>query len=104
VSMKAGAVPAAPSRSLDEDGFWRMDLEKGNQASGGADMPVLGHIGNELECPDETYALKSFSIESFSARTSTSGTLHVVIGTDSGFEGTTTLFYDHVAIRIIAAE
>jgi hypothetical protein len=104
VYMKAGAVAAAPSRSLDEDGFFRMDLDKGNQASEGEDMLVLGDIGNELECPDETYAPKTFSLEAFAVRTSATGSLHVVIGTDSGFEGTTALFYDRVAIRITAAE
>jgi hypothetical protein len=43
VTVKAGAVPLEPL-ALPEDGVLRMNLDKGEQASGGADAVVLGDL------------------------------------------------------------
>jgi hypothetical protein len=45
VILKAGAVPFEPSTLPDRENWRRMNLDKGNQSLGGANMSVLGHIG-----------------------------------------------------------
>jgi hypothetical protein len=55
VYFKIGAVSFEPASSLDPNGWLILNLDKGNQSGGGADVKVLGNIGNTLLCPDSTY-------------------------------------------------
>jgi hypothetical protein len=103
VFFKMGAVAKAPvSAPGGPDGSltMQMNLDKGNQGSGGADMQVSGDIANTKLCPDETYQLKTLSLTGFSVTSDASGRLWIVLGTDSGFEGTTVLYYDRVTVTI----
>ena len=44
VIVKAGAVPFEPQAVVDPQGEWRMNLDKGNQGQGGANMSVIGDV------------------------------------------------------------
>jgi hypothetical protein len=45
VNVKVGAVPFEPQAVVDpREGWWRMNLDKGNQAIGGANMSVIGNV------------------------------------------------------------
>ncbi len=92
VTLKAGAVPFEPDRIAEEFG-WRMNLDKGNQAVGGEDAIVLGHIGTELETFTWTQITRASDGQLFQADTDAAGTLWLLFGTDSGFEGITDLYY-----------
>jgi hypothetical protein len=100
VFFKIGAVPFEPATSLDGLGWLRLNLDKGNQSAGGADMKVVGDIGNTLACPDATYQPKTLTLSAFAVQTGANGSLWVILGTDSGFEGITTLYYDRVAVTL----
>jgi hypothetical protein len=100
VFFKLGAVPFEPTASLDTLGWLRLNIDKGNQSAGGADMKVVGDIGNTRTCPDLTYQPKTLTLSGFSVTSGADGTLWIVAGTDSGFEGITTLYYDSIAVTL----
>ena len=89
---------------VDEDasGHLRMNIDKGNQATEGRDMINLGHVAHpELgDSMGDEFKIKSLTNEerSFEVTTDADGALWLIVGTDSGFEGLTTLYYDRIAI------
>lgn len=79
----------------------RMNVDKGEQASGGEDAILLGHIGNSsTDCLSSIYEIKRFDSQSFEITTDESATMWLLIGTDSGFEGTTSLYYTYIKVSL----
>jgi len=107
VFVKAGAVNYEPEAIEEADGHLRMDIDKGNQSSEGKDMINLGTISNpniNLETfTGEEYALMTLDNldKTFSVTTNSDGSVWVIVGTDSGFEGLTKVYYDQIAIEFI---
>lgn len=101
VYLKAGASGAEPKPALN-NGFWTMNIDKGNQAIGGAQMVVLGNVANGTS--DYVYQLitRENAAAPFTARANSQGALWLIIGTDSGFEGKTKLYYDEVKVEVKA--
>ena len=102
VTLKAGASTLEPLPQTDDtSGHYRMNIDKGNQSNGGPDALVLGHIGIEVPCDETAFHLKMLSnaAGSFTARSDEQGQLWLLIGTDSGFEATTTLYYTQIEVR-----
>lgn len=98
VYLKAGVTLVEPLTS-QEEGMWQMNIDKGNQAEGGADVLVLGHIGTSRE--DEQYDLvrrSNAEDQTFEITTDQSGEAWLIVGTDSGFEGKTRLYYNRIKI------
>jgi hypothetical protein len=50
VYVKAGASSVEPSSSVDQLGWLRMNIDKGNQANGGASAVVIGNVANSTLC------------------------------------------------------
>lgn len=98
VFLKAGAVQQEPV-PVQQDDYWRMNIDKGQQAQGGADMVVLGDIATDKE--DFVYAMidRDNRGQPFTITTDAEGAVWVVLGTDSGFEGTTTLYYSQIDLE-----
>lgn len=103
VYLKVGAVSTEPGSTI-EDGNYRMNIDKGNQATGGMDMIVIGDISTPEGITDYTLINRSnlytAADNPYQARSDTNGNLWLVVGTDSGFEGTTTLYYTRIVIVI----
>jgi hypothetical protein len=98
VYLKAGASIVEPLKTL-QTGMYRMNIDKGNQAEEGSDMINLGHIGvNSTTTAFTIITRTNSSSNSFTVTTSDTGELWLVIGTDSGFEGTTTLYYTQIDV------
>ena len=100
VTVKLGASPIQPQASTDSQGWLRLNIDKGNQSVGGVDMKAVGNLGNTNTCPNTTYQSKTFTLSGFSVASAGDGTLWVILGTDSGFEGITTLYYDRIAVTL----
>ena len=102
VYVKAGATAMEPLVKEDASGHFRMNIDKGNQATEGRDMINLGHVAHpELgDSTGEEYKIKSLTNQerSFEVTTDADGALWLIVGTDSGFEGLTTLYYGQIAI------
>lgn len=98
VYVKAGASQAEPNVAEDSQGQLRLTVGKGNQSTSGSAAAVLGNVAKENNTSDQ-YALVHRNNRSVqqSATTSADGSLWIFFGTDSGFEGTTSLYYTNAA-------
>ena len=94
--------PIEPMVRQDESGYLRINLDKGNQARDGADMINLGNIAHPVLAgpAGEEYMIKRLDNTENALQTisDADGRLWVIIGTDSGFEGLTTLYYGTVSV------
>jgi len=110
VYLKAGASPIEPLPIFDEEYWVRMNVDKGNQASGGPAASVVGNIANGIECadlpnPDECpyVSLRRVHLHEYTVQANADGELWLLIGTDSGFEGPTGLYYQRIVVRLVPA-
>lgn len=103
VFLKAGAVNREPLPEQVAEAsttYYRMNIDKGNQANEGADMYGLGTIG--IEGDDFVYEIISRDNEDRpqEVRADESGSLWLIVGTDSGFEGKTVLYYQEIEVTL----
>jgi hypothetical protein len=104
VHFKIGASAREPESSADSQGILRLNLDKGNQATDGADLKRVGDVGNTLVCPDPLYQRKTLELSDFAVTTAADGSLWLLVGTDSGFEGETILYYDKISATLTLSE
>ncbi len=98
VYLKAGATLVEPMKEL-ETGMYRMNIDKGNQAEDGPDMINIGNIGVSATTTEFTVITRNNnSSNSFVITTDALGEIWLIVGTDSGFEGTTTLYYTQIDV------
>jgi hypothetical protein len=97
VYLKAGASLAEPKKT-ESSGFYHININKSNQAMPGHDMDTIGHIGVSDTTTAFTLITRNNSVHPFIISTNNEGTVWVCIGTDSGFEGTTTLYYNRIKL------
>lgn len=95
VYLKAGGSALEPNK-IEQSGYYVMNIDKGNQISGGKDMVVIGNISSSSSAVDYNIESRNNSV-SFKTTTSPNGELWIVVGTDSGFEGVTTLYYTEIS-------
>lgn len=106
VFLKAGATPTEPRVRLDRtDRHFRANFDHGAQANSGNAASVAGNIANGTELTgDQTqvpYTLLTFEhTHTATVRTDAKGNLHLVVGTDSGFEGRTELYYKSIDVSL----
>ncbi|MFW6309857.1 MAG: hypothetical protein ACOC1D_02035, partial [Prolixibacteraceae bacterium] len=98
VWIKAGAVQHEPIPEQEDNAgvmYYRMNIDKGGQSQGGSDMQVLGDFSNETD--QDQYTLKTVTSENpVPVTTDNNGQLWLIVGTDSGFEGNTTIYYNTI--------
>ncbi len=99
VYIKAGATKTEPETVEDEMSYYRMNIDKGNQSQGGEDMVVLGDFSNDTD--QEVYTLKTVANDDpMTVTANSNGELWIIVGTDSGFEGSTTIFYNLIGVEL----
>ena len=97
VFVKCGVASKEPENSLDSLNHFRLNIDKGSQSTGGADMIVVGNLAKkEINRPGE-YEFNEIETKVI-ARTDEAGTAYLVIGTDSGFEGVTSFYLDDISV------
>ena len=97
VFIKAGASRIEPMKIESSDGYYRMNIDKGNQSQEGADMIVIGDFSNDTD--SETYVLVERTNENpFQVQADGAGELWLIVGTESGFEATTTIYYNEIEV------
>jgi len=104
VYVKAGAAKIEPKAVNDGTGFYLMNIDKSNQAVGGSDAMVIGNIGNGLDCDnaDQSYKKKTLKSEpvKFTTYSDANGAIWIIFGTDSGFEGPTTIYFIDALVKV----
>ena len=106
VTVKAGAVPFEPQAVVDpREGWLRMNLDKGNQSVGGTNMSVIGNVAKPAD-GNVNYVLlmRHQHGQPLSTITASDGSLWLIFGTDSGFEGLTALYYSRLTVWINRAD
>ena len=105
VYVKAGASTVEPEAATDSINHLRMNIDKGNQAQGGSQMVVIGDVASP-DVTDEEFRIKTLDnlgrpviVEADAA-----GSAWLIVGTDSGFEGLTRLYYDRISYILTPAE
>ena len=96
VTVKAGVSATEPDR-FEEAGFWRMNVEKGQQTNPGRAAVVLGDMANgrAVRSRPIVWVLKSFpsSSDSIDVTADRNGAVWLFVGTDSGFESRTDVYF-----------
>lgn len=104
VFLKAGAAGIEPEAEVRQEGgvaMRRMNVAKGDQSEGGANASVLGHIGTPAgDCTDPVWDLRRLeSQQTLEVISAPDGALWLLVGTDSGFEGRTEVYFTRVRAR-----
>ncbi len=100
VYLKAGASEIEPVKNVQGDQYV-LNIDKGNQSEAGSNATVLGDIATPLTVAEYTLITRnnaSPSAEPLIAQSNSNGDIWLMIGTDSGFEGTTTVYYTNVKV------
>ena len=97
VIVKAGASAQEPRVEV-RGGYRVFSLDKGNQTQVGRDAVILGHIA--VPGDQYVYQLKQLDNggQAFHVQSDSSGRVWAFIGTDSGFEGTQSLYYTRLKL------
>ena len=106
VALKAGATPTEPTTVVDSDGNMRMNVDKDGGGPGPLAASAVGTIGTGIPCEevpeDPAYvSLPRAHIHEVMVTANAAGELWLFIGTDSGFEGTTALYYQQVEVKLV---
>lgn len=101
VYLKAGATKIEPLKVVENDRFI-LNIDKGNQSMPGMNAIVLGDIAIPANASEYTLITRSNVASSsspvFMAQTNNDGEIWLLVGTDSGFEGITTIYYTRINI------
>jgi hypothetical protein len=107
VWLKAGVSPIEPV-AVVRDQHVRLNLDKGDQANGGFDAGIVSNIANGMPCQDAPqppavppyiYLHRVYHHPRLVAA-DPNGRLWVFVGTDSGYEGLTGLYYYSILITL----
>ena len=102
VFVKAGASSIQPIALIDNAGEVSINIDKGNQSQGGQDVGVAGNVANgrSPEKPTE-YVLLTLTYQHPTPITAdANGNIWLIVGTDSGFEGQTALYYTKINVKL----
>jgi len=102
VYLKVGAAVQQPDRVTSASGNLSLNLDKGDQSAGGANAQMVGDIANgTTDCTAPVYRriTRDNRANPLRVTSDSQGELWLLVGTDSGFENTTSLYYD--TIRVI---
>lgn len=99
VFVKVGASEIEPAQA-----DYYLNVDKGNQSEPGNDALMVGDVAaSEADCSGNVFAEKTIEIElenGFEVQTSQSGSIWIFVGTDSGYEGVTDLYYTSIDLSL----
>lgn len=104
VYLKAGGSAREP-KPVRVGADIELNLPKGNQAQPGGVLSVAGDVANGIPCEEVSFErpLPLGLVErevSHIVRTDRRGHLWLLVGTDSGFEGATTLYFETIEVTL----
>lgn len=105
VFLKAGASGMEPKKVIEGTRF-SLNIDKGNQSVQGEDTIVLGDIAVDYNTKEYILITRnnaSANSSPFIAKSNSEGELWLIVGTDSGFEGSTTVYYTKINVVFSAS-
>jgi hypothetical protein len=104
VFLKAGASTVEPKVYLDSaTNYYLMNVDKGSgNSDSGEAAAVIGNIANGLSAEENPryVSLKRQHKHEYTVTASPDGELWLLVGTDSGFEGLTGIYYQSIAVTL----
>lgn len=104
VFFKVGASPEEPRPEPDiERDYYYMNIDKGGgNQSEGENALLIGHVAKESPEFNYDYEIKTLDnlYRPLEMTTDEEGRMWLLAGTDSGFEGTTSLYYTRVQVML----
>ena len=100
VFLKVGASGMEPQKVIEGDRFV-LNVDKGNQSTSGENAVVIGNIAIPATASGFTLISRtnaSSYAQPFVAHSNNDGEIWLLVGTDSGFEGITTVYYTKMNI------
>lgn len=97
IILKCGASELEPKKVI-EDSYYVLNVDKGDDTTSGENAISLGDIGS-LSPTDEYNSVTKGNINAyqpFVTRTNSKGELWLFLGTDSLYEGTTTVYFHQI--------
>ena len=106
VYLKAGAAPREPANVVS-GGLVVPNFDKGNQAQGGTEAVVVGDFAQLVpggDCVAPSYQFKTLTTNGAgpTVTSDATGRLWLVVGTDSGYEGNTRIYWREIAATLTA--
>jgi hypothetical protein len=105
VFLKAGASSVEPEVYLDsETGYYLMNVDKGSGNSGdGTAASVMGDVANGLSVDENPRYISLIQQDEhqYTVNASQNGEVWLLVGTDSGFEGLTGIYYQSIVVNLI---
>lgn len=109
VSLKVGASPAEPEALLTSPdprvpAWLYMNIDKSNQGKSGIAASFASDIANGRPCNPSSRPYVSLERQhqhTSLVNANANGELWLLAGTDSGFEGFTTLYYQRIAVTLV---
>ncbi len=104
VYLKAGGSMVEPVPVLMEpSGFLDINVDKGNQSTGGANLGVIGSINNGLPCTANKWVMLHRTYNHpypIMSTPNSEGDLWIAVGTDSGYEALTGVYYYSITVKL----
>lgn len=103
VILKAGASSQRPSVTLDDSGTYRTNIDHGEQSQGGSAASNVGNIANgrSAEDPARFVSLTRNHVHPFVIKADSRGRIYLVVGTESGYEGLTRMYYQRIKVQVL---
>lgn len=102
VTLKVGASTIEPTK-VNRNGFYFLNVDKGNQTNGGKNAVVVGNLANPLVNQENPrFEIKEVNNlnQPIITQSDNQGQLWVFLGTDSGFEGTSKYYIGEVDVYL----
>lgn len=101
VFVKAGASTIEPIPVEGANQHLRMNIDKGNQSQGGESMVVVGNVAHDGGQGRE-FRIKTLDNRNqpLMVQTDSDGSAWLIVGTDSGFEGRTSIYYPRISFTL----
>ena len=99
VGLKVGATGTEPQVTLDSMNYWRVNFDKNNQMQSGTEASLAGDIANGTSVCSSAAPYVSITrthTHTHLVRANAFGELWLIVGTESGFEGKTGLYYQTI--------
>ena len=104
VFLKTGASTVEPEMYLNSaTNYYLMNVDKGSgNSDSGEAAAVIGNIANGLSAEENPryVSLKRQHKHEYTVNASPDGELWLLVGTDSGFEGLTGIYYQSIAVTL----
>jgi hypothetical protein len=106
VALKAGATPAEPIAIPDNSplaAWLRMNVGKGGQPYGDLAASSTGSTANGIPCgsqPPKYVSIQRNHQHTYLVNANSRGEIWLLFGTDSAFEGTTSLYYQRIDVTL----